>query len=153
MFVCCGSFKCFHCWTKTRTASSDSHNLDNEAHPPLLAITMFQASEGNLTTFSCDSVLALRLRDIGAYAADLSQAAWRLFRPFLERWNIKRDPAGYTSNAIRVQPTTECHRAAHATQLIRSTLSCRQLLAVCLQSDSAMIEWKYICPEVVEDYQ
>lgn len=76
---------------------------------------------------------ALQPRDSAAYTADLSQAAWRLFRPFLGRWNIKRDPAGYTSNVIRVQHTTE--RAAHALWrlLIPGTLSSRQLMAVCLQ--------------------
>lgn len=78
---------------------------------------------------------ALQLKHGGTYAADLSQAAWRLFRPFLWRWNIKRDPAGYTSNVIRVLHTTERHRAAHARQLIAGTLSFRQLMSpetVCL---------------------
>lgn len=78
---------------------------------------------------------APQLRHGAAYAADLSQAAWRLFRPFLGRWNIKRDPAGYTSNVIRVQHTTERHRAAHARLLIPGTLSYRQPMppeTVCL---------------------
>lgn len=73
-----------------------------------------------------------QLRVGDAYAVDLSQAAWRLFRPFLGRWNMKRDPAGYTSDVIRVQHTTERHRAAHARLLIPGTLSYRQLVAVCL---------------------
>lgn len=78
---------------------------------------------------------ALQLKHGGTYTADLSQAAWRLFRPFLWRWNMKRDPAGYTSNVIRVLHTTERHRAAHARQLIAGTLSFRQLMSpetVCL---------------------
>lgn len=45
---------------------------------------------------------------------------------------MKRDPAGYTSDVIRVQHTTERHRAAHAKLLIPGTLSYRQLVAVCL---------------------
>lgn len=76
---------------------------------------------------------AIQLRDDGTYAADLFQAAWRLLRPFLGRWNIKRDPAGYTSNVIGVQNTTERHSAEHARLLIPTTLSYRQLMAVCLQ--------------------
>lgn len=78
---------------------------------------------------------ALQPKHGGTYAADLSQAARRLFRPFLWRWNIKRDPAGYTSNVIRVLHTTERHGAVHARQLIAGTLSFRQLMSpetVCL---------------------
>lgn len=35
------------------------------------------------------------------------RAAWRLFRPFLGRWNTKGDPTGYTTNAISVQNTAQ----------------------------------------------
>lgn len=55
-----------------------------------------------------------QLGDGGAHAADLFQAAWRLFRPFVGRWNIKRAPAGYTSDDIKVQHITERQSAGQA---------------------------------------
>lgn len=49
---------------------------------------------------------------------------------------MKRDLTGYTSDVIRVrQHTTERHGAAHASLLIPSTSSYRQLLLPCVSRE------------------